>query len=219
MAQGSTFDAIGSKELNNHSIYFPKCRRERDRLVEILEASDEAIETTEALIAKYEQIKPGMMQDLFTRGVDENGQLRAPYEEAPHLYKETELGWIPKKWQSNFLDCLASRGSGHTPNRIIPAYWDGGILWVSLSDSRRLDQLYISKTDFKISQLGIANSSATLHPAGIVIMSRDAGIGKSAITTEPMAVSQHFMCWKCADRMDNHFLYYWPSSRNHCLKV
>ena len=33
--------------------------------------------------------------------------------------------------------------------------------------------------------------------------------GKSAITTEPMAVSQHFMCWKCDQKMDNHFLYYW----------
>ena len=24
-----------------------------------------------------------------------------------------------------------------------------------------------------------------------------------------MAVSQHFMCWKCDHRLDNHFLYYW----------
>jgi type I restriction enzyme S subunit len=48
-----------------------------------------------------------------------------------------------------------------------------------------------------------------LHPAGIVVLSRDAGVGKSAITTETMAVSQHFMCWKCDQEMDNHFLYYW----------
>lgn len=24
-----------------------------------------------------------------------------------------------------------------------------------------------------------------------------------------MAVSQHFMCWRCDGRLDNHFLYYW----------
>lgn len=40
-------------------------------------------------------------------------------------------------------------------------------------------------------------------------MSRDAGVGKSAITTESMAVSQHFMVWKCGQKMDNYFLYYW----------
>lgn len=53
------------------------------------------------------------------------------------------------------------------------------------------------------------NLCAVLHPAGIVVLSRDAGVGKIAITTAPMAVSQHFMCWRCDDRMDNHFFYYW----------
>jgi len=56
---------------------------------------------------------------------------------------------------------------------------------------------------------GIANSSAVLHPAGTVIISRDAGIGKSAILAEPMAVSQHFMAWKCSNRLNNIYLYYW----------
>jgi type I restriction enzyme S subunit len=27
--------------------------------------------------------------------------------------------------------------------------------------------------------------------------------------TEPMAVSQHFMAWRCGERLDNYFLYYW----------
>lgn len=110
LAQGSTFDAVGSKELNNHSIRYPECPKERCRLVEILETSECAIEKAEALIAKYEQIKQGMMQDLFTRGVDKNGQLRPPYEEAPNLYKETELGWLPKEWEVvTFSELLKNR--------------------------------------------------------------------------------------------------------------
>ena len=24
-----------------------------------------------------------------------------------------------------------------------------------------------------------------------------------------MAVSQHFMCWRCGPKLDNHYLYYW----------
>ncbi len=149
------------------------------------------------------------MHDLFTRGVLPNGQLRPPRSEAPKMYQETAIGWIPREWQYELLDQLALRGSGHTPNKDHSEYWNGGIKWVSLADSYRLDQLYISDTDLKISHKGIQNSSAVLHPAGIVVLSRDAGVGKSAITTEPMAVSQHFMCWKCDQKMDNHFLYYW----------
>jgi len=87
------------------------------------------------------------------------------------------------------------------------------VKWVSLADSDRLDRVYISATAKEISELGIMYSSAVKHPAGVVILSRDAGIGKSAITTDTMAVSQHFMAWKCGPRLDNHFLYYWLQFR------
>ncbi len=43
-------------------------------------------------------------------------------------------------------------------------------------------------------------------------MSRDAGVGKSAIMMDDMAVSQHFMAWTCGPSLDNHFLYYWLQS-------
>jgi len=80
------------------SIRYPREDLAQKKIARILRSTDNAIEKTQALIAKYENIKQGMMQDLFTRGVDENGQLRPSYEEAPHLYQETELGLIPKDW-------------------------------------------------------------------------------------------------------------------------
>lgn len=190
-------------------LQYPKQRTVQQRIATILSGIDTTIEKTEALIAKYQHIKAGLMRDLFTRGVLPNGQLRPPREQAPEMYQETAIGWIPREWQYELLDKLALRGSGHTPNKSFPEYWNGGIKWVSLADSHRLDQLYISDTELKISHKGLQKSSAVLHPAGIVVLSRDAGVGKSAITTEPMAVSQHFMCWKCDQKIDNHFLYYW----------
>jgi type I restriction enzyme S subunit len=190
-------------------IRYPRDKRSQQKIAAILTSLDTAIEKTEALIEKHQQIKAGLMHDLFTRGVLPNGQLRTPREQAPALYREAAIGWIPTTWDYELLDRLATRGSGHTPNKNFPEYWNGGIKWVSLADSHRLDRLYISETELEISHKGIQNSSAVLHPAGIVVLSRDAGIGKSAITTAPMAVSQHFMCWKCDQRMDNHFLYYW----------
>lgn len=71
---------------------------EQQRIADILSTIDEAIEQTEALIAKTQQIKAGLIEDLFTRGVSPDGQLRPPYEEAPVIYKESPLGWIPKEW-------------------------------------------------------------------------------------------------------------------------
>lgn len=65
---------------------------------------DSAIARTEALIAKHQQIKAGLMHDLFTRGVLPNGQLRPRLSEAPELYQETAVGsWIPQEWSAS--DC------------------------------------------------------------------------------------------------------------------
>jgi type I restriction enzyme S subunit len=41
-----------------------------------------------------------------------------------------------------------------------------------------------------------------------VFVSRDAGVGKSAIMAVPMAVSQHFIGWICGGKLNDLFLYY-----------
>jgi type I restriction enzyme, S subunit len=51
-------------------------------------------------------MKAGLMPDLFTRGLDENGQLRSPREEAPTLYKHSPLGWVPREWSFVTLESL-----------------------------------------------------------------------------------------------------------------
>lgn len=118
---------------------------------------------------------------------------------------------LPEGWRHVLLDSVARRGSGHTPSKDHPEYWNGGIKWVSLADSSRLDRGLISETDKQISAAGIANSSAVIHPAGAVVLSRDAGVGKSAVLAEPMAVSQHFIAWGCSDSSEvyNWYLYFW----------
>lgn len=67
-------------------------------IARILDTLDTAILETEAIIAKLKAVKQGLLHDLLTRGLDENGELRPPQSEAPHLYKDSPLGWIPKEW-------------------------------------------------------------------------------------------------------------------------
>jgi type I restriction enzyme S subunit len=123
-------------------------------------------------------------------------------------YKKTKLGWIPEEWQYDFIEKYAIRGSGHTPNKRNKSFYNGGIKWVSLADSKRLDNIFIKETEIEISEEGINNSSAVLHPKGTVLVSRDAGVGKSAIMFEDMAVSQHFIVWQCKEELINLYLYY-----------
>ena len=97
-ANGITRFGLTLGAIENIEIIYP-CLEEQRKIAKILTTVDNLIEKTETLIAKYHSIKQGMMHDLFTRGVDANGQLRPPVDEAPELYKESELGWIPKGWE------------------------------------------------------------------------------------------------------------------------
>jgi type I restriction enzyme S subunit len=207
-SSGTTFLEISAEQFGQMAIPVPPIAEQR-RIAEILDTADEAIRSSERLIVKLDQVKQGLLHDLLTRGMDSNGRLRADYTREPGLYRDTRLGPIPTDWKVHLLDEVSVRGRGHTPNKDITAYWNGGIRWVSLADSARLDKIYITETDKEISDLGIANSSAVKHRAGTVILSRDAGVGKSAILAQGMAVSQHFMAWTCGVELDNHYLYYW----------
>lgn len=108
------------------------------------------------------------------------------------------------------LESIAQRGSGHTPSQKYPGYWNGGCLWLSLADTAKLDRGYVAATKKQISIQGIQNSSAVLHPKNTVVLLRDAGVGKSAILGVEMAVSQHFITWRCDEKNIHHrYLYQW----------
>lgn len=71
---------------------------EQRGIAEILDTVDEAIRKTEEIIAKLKQVKQGLLHDLLTRGIDDNGELRDP-DRHPEQFKDTSLGRIPKEWQ------------------------------------------------------------------------------------------------------------------------
>lgn len=193
---GAAQKNISSSQVESIEILFPPTV-EQQKIAEILGVVDEDISKTEEVIRATEKLKKGLMQQLFTRGIGHT------------KFKETKIGQIPEEWEAILLDVIAKRGSGHTPNKKIPEYYDGGIKWISLADSKLLDRGEINKTKIEISEKGIDNSSAVLHQKGTVLLSRDAGIGKSAVMAEDMAVSQHFITWACGDRLNNWYLYYY----------
>lgn len=170
---------------------------EQQKIADCLDTVDTLITAQGRKVEALRTHKKGLMQRLFPQEGKTQPRLRFPEFEGS------------EKWEEKHLESLANRGSGHTPKKSKPEYYSGGIKWVSLADSKRLDQGLISKTEIEISDEGIKNSSAVLHKAGSVLISRDAGVGKSAIMASPMAVSQHFIVWTCDDRrLSNWFLYH-----------
>ncbi|WP_404383207.1 restriction endonuclease subunit S [Caenispirillum salinarum] len=195
---GDVDEAVKGKTLNKRKLaqlklLLPPLPEQRG-IAEILSSVEEAIAATQAVIEQKSRLRERLLRTLFHRG---NWEQEKP---------------LPSGWTLRRLDDVAVRGSGHTPNKKKPEYWNGGIKWVSLRDTKRLDHLFIDSTEAEISDVGMANSSAVLHPSGTVVLSRDATVGRSAIMTMPMAVSQHFIAWRCEYSLNNMYLYYWLQS-------
>jgi type I restriction enzyme S subunit len=101
-------------------------------------------------------------------------------------------------------------GTGHTPSRSVPEYWlECDIPWLTTSDVHkfRKDEIdVLDETEIQISELGLANSAAVLHPQGTVALSRTASTGFSIVMGRDMATSQDFATWTCGPALDNHFV-------------
>lgn len=115
-AEGTTQEAISNDDFEHIFISFPTSFPEQRKIAEILETVDNAIEKTDRIIEKYKRIKQGLMQDLLTKGIDENGQIRS---EETHRFKDSPLGRIPEEWEVLELEKVAE------PNGIVRGPFGG----------------------------------------------------------------------------------------------
>ena len=121
-------------------------------------------------------------------------------------YKRTEVGVIPEDWNYTSIASVARLESGHTPSKRKPSYWGGSVQWVSLHDTAALEDQEIAATAKTITEDGLNHSSARLLPAGTVVFSRTATVGKSTVMATSMATSQDFANYICGPELHNHFL-------------
>ncbi len=182
---------------------------EQRKIGQILDTLDTAIRETEALIDKLKAIKQGLLHDLLTRGIDANGQLRPPQSEAPQLYKESPLGWIPREWEISRLGACTSWASGGTPSRAVASYWKGDIPLLTPKDMKSFE---LHDTIEHVSAAA-ADSSSRLMPAETVfIVVRGMILAHSfpvVLAGRPMAFNQDVKAISAEEQLHPRFLAYW----------
>jgi type I restriction enzyme S subunit len=175
IAQGSTFEAINSKELSDLSIFSPPFS-EQKKIAEILTTVDEAIEKTDQIIDKTKEAKTGLMQRLLTRGIGHKN------------FKKTEIGEIPEEWEVVRLKNIAQKFyNGGTPDTKVKDYWDGNIPWVTGAD---FENQRVSHIRRYITIEGVKNSATNVIPKGNLLVVTRTGVGKIAIAPFDIAISQ-----------------------------
>ena len=127
----------------------------------------------------------------------------------PSGYKPSPLGIIPEDWEVKRLGKVGEVFSGGTPNTEIQEYWNGNIDWCTPTDITLLNgAVYIERTAFKITDLGLKSSSAVLLPPNSIIVCTRATIGNAAISLHQIATNQGFKNIVPNENIDTLFLYY-----------
>ncbi len=181
---GGTRTKLTQGELRRIEINFP-IEHEQKGIASVLDTLDTAIHETEAIIAKLKAVKQGLLHDLLTRGIDANDELRLPRAEAPHLYKESALGWIPKEWElesissacSDVIDCPHST----------PHFQDQGVLVARTMHIK--DGLFLESMASYVSERQYRERIARLEPQqGDLIFTREAPVGEAFVVPLEMKI-------------------------------
>lgn len=97
--------------------------------------------------------------------------------------------------------------SGSTPKTSVAEYWDGDIKWITPAELTN-ESYIIDDSVRKLTELGVKKTGLTPFPAGTVILSSRAPIGKVAIAGCEMYCNQGFKNLICSDKINNKYLYW-----------
>ncbi len=187
---GGTRSKLNQSALRSITVSLPTYKPEQTKIAEVLSTVDRAIEHTEALIAKQQHIKIGLMQDLLTYGIDEHGNLRS---EQTHKFKDSPLGRIPVEWE---VVTAGEVSKSLVPGRDKPELDGGGIPWITMPD---IEEMYIegAKTGFSLSRNAIKAANARLMPKGTVLMSCVGEFGIATIAAVDIVANQQLHGFIC----------------------
>jgi len=128
---------------------------EQHAIAHVLSKIQAAAEIQANIAERARELKRALMAKLFTEGL--RGE----------PLKETEIGLMPEGWEVIKLGERVTVQSGGTPSRSNSSYWGGKIAWVKTGE---INYKVITDTEEKITEAGLANSSARLVPAGTLLM-------------------------------------------------
>lgn len=198
---GSTVDRIPLIDFPQYPIVLPPLEYQQ-QTVRVLGAIDDLIEGNRRRIEILEEKAQLLYREWFVH-------FRYPGHEDVELV-DSDLGPIPEGWEvSQVSDVLETVGGG-TPAKAEDVYWaDGTVPWFTPTDLTRAGAAFAFDSASKITERGLKKSSATLFPAGSVMMTSRATIGTISIAATPATTNQGFITCVPSDRLTSNYIYFW----------
>ncbi len=201
---GIVDDLWSTKWSNMKRIYIPAPSLQEQRCIaDYLDRKcsqiDDIIARQQAVIEKLKAYKLSVITEAVTKGLNPDTPMKDSGVEW--------IGEIPEYWQLSHIGNLVEMGSGGTPDRKKPEYWENGnIPWMS---SGEINDEYIYSTTEHITELGLQNSNAKILPVNTVMLGL-IGQGKTkgltAILKTEVCCNQN-LAYLIADEKYLHYRY------------
>ena len=203
--QGSSVIHISAAHLQRLPIFLPPIA-EQHRIAEILDTLDEAILKAEEIIAKLQQMKQGLLHDLLTRGIDDNGELRDP-ERQPEKFQDSPLGRVPVEWEVGPAASWCSTITVGVVNSATHAYVRDGVPFVR-SQNVRANRIETDELMFVTDWFNRQQSKSILR-TGDLLLVRTGYPGTAAVVPLELDGGNCFsliLARPKHDIMDSHFM-------------
>jgi len=180
---------------------------EQRAIAHVLRTVQRAKEATEGVIAALRELKKSLMQHLFTYGT-------VPVTERERVaLQESEIGPLPAHWRVVRLGEVVTRAfGGGTPSTSNPDFWGGTIPWTTSAVIQN-DDVELCAFQRRITEEGLRNSSTSLAPKGSLLVGTRVGVGKAAVATFDVAISQDLTALILDQHVDAYFVAYLLKSR------
>lgn len=192
-------------------------RREQDQIVAYLRAQDAHIarfvKAKRDLIKLLTEQKLRIIDHAVTRGLDATVTLKPSGIEW--------LGEMPEHWDASRLKyCVSRIHAGGTPDTGVDGYWSDssdGIPWLLIADVTRADRVVNSTK--RLTQAGLESKRLAVVPAGAVLYTMYASIGKAAILEIDSAINQAILGLEPkSNLLEAEFLFFWLRSLERHIK-
>ena len=187
----TTVKHLSVKDIREIRRHFPPLP-EQQKITSILTTVDEVIEKTESQISKLQDLKKGMVQELWTQGIGHT------------QYKDSPVGKIPASWKAFSLGvlCKFTQGVQIPYSDMVRRHKNGYIRYLYIRDFMDDKSLYFVKNLYenkivKITDVVMANTG---HTAGKVFWGKDGVLSNNAfrISMDTSRINYrflyHFLC-------------------------
>lgn len=177
----TTRASLANNDLLNMEVELPSMEIQH-RIATVLSRYDSLIENYQKQIKLLEEAAQRLYKEWFIG-------LHFPGHESTNIFDGVPEGWEKKK----ISDVCQTVGGGTPSTKVAEYYDDGNIKWVTPTDITRSNCLCLFETDKKITEEGLAHSSAKMLPPETILMTSRASVGYFGIYDCEVCTNQGFI--------------------------